>query len=505
MKRLTAYAISIALSSSLVLSAHVANKTFIADRGAVSNNCLLSMGVNPLKSSASDALDGDLSITAFYRTSYNNTKLAYYFGGGTATQPTGTIEIAPATASSTTALYGNQIDSISSDSISSGYAPMRGTAFLDPYRTETGAHLQWVQGLDRLLSGLWYIIAAPITVVYTNTRTVYHSTANTTNSAAKGAGKGLSDFFSGADLGKTSPTTQVPLTCQLLSANTTHNYAVGVADIKASLGYTLIKNKKLHVDCCLHTELPTGNRASGHLLFEPLYGQRNFFVGAGINSEYVLWANESLKANIETYACAKYTFCFGSTQVRTLGIYNNSIGSLPQSHYILVGKAQTDEVMPFANVSTVLVEVKPKNRVDCFTGLCCNYRGFTADIAYNFFYSNAESLALAARWDEGSYGVANTGLSNGAITSTTPFILSNSSLITGNAILRPGARDNSNYLDFTPAATPAQFIHKFGCSFGYRFGTRIPLRIGFGGEIDLSNDNHSVNSLGVWAKFGICF
>ncbi|MDQ5940349.1 MAG: hypothetical protein QG632_75 [Candidatus Dependentiae bacterium] len=505
MKKIATLALSAGLMTIPALSATVANKTFMAARGAVSDNCLLSMGVKPLKSKAADALDGDLSIAAFYRASYNNTKLAQYFGGGTNLIPTGTIEVAPLGASSTTALYGTQIDTISSDSVSAGKAPMYGTVFLDPYRTETGAHLQWVQGLNKLAKGLWYIIALPITVVYTNTQAIYHSTANTTSSAAKGTGKGLADFFNGSDLGKTSPASQVALSRQVLSTSSDSNYAIGIADLKASLGYTLMESNKIHLDCCLHTELPTGNRASGRFLFEPLYGQRNFSMGAGVNSEYVLWQNNAIGASLEVYACAKYTFCFPAAHMRTLGIYSNINGSLPQSQYILVGKSQTNEVLPVANASTVLTRTNPKSRFDAFTGLCCNYKGFTADLAYNFFYSTAENLTLDTAWDEGACGVANTGLADGAISASSPFILTNTALIIGNAILRPGNRSNSNYADFTPASTPAQLIHKFGCGFGYRFGTRIPMRIGAGGEVDVSGDNHSVNSLGAWIKVGLCF
>ncbi|MDQ5890241.1 MAG: hypothetical protein QG604_115 [Candidatus Dependentiae bacterium] len=484
--------------------ADVANKTFLAERGAISNNCLLSMSVNPIKNTSPDALDIDLSITGFFRRSREPEKLAQYFGDGTDTTRTGTIQIAP-TGSATSALHGYDIDLISSDSVDDGAHAMNGIVYLNPRRWEAGAHIQWVQGLDSLLKGLWCTVAVPITVTSTNMGATYLSNPNTTSSAAKGAGKKIADFFSGSDLYKTSPAPQNPLNRHIITTTDTKRSAVGIADVKASLGYNVIETERLHVDCCLHAEMPTGNKASGLIMFEPLYGQRSFFAGAGLNSELVAWKSDTTTSSLELYACAKYTYCFAAHQTRTLALHNLTNGTLPQTQFVLVGEAETNETMPLANVSTVGVTIKPKSRIDAFTGLCFNYKQFTADIAYNLFYTPQEHLTLTNQWNDTKYGVVNTGVAEADLGDGALFVMADTDLITGGSIVASGTVAHPNSVDVGSASTPAQTVHKFGAGLGYRFLTKIPVRIGFGGDVDFSINNHALTSWAVWSKIGLCF
>jgi hypothetical protein len=480
--------------SPFMLSADVANKTFIADRGTLSSNCLLGLS-SGAKDCKKDGLGADITVAGFFRQSHNNTKLARYFGGGTtAADQNGTIEVATGTTGTTNALYGWQVDYTATES-QAAY----GTVTLNPRRTEVGAQVQWNQCLNKLVKGLWFSVAAPVVYVRTEMRATYDQTANATGAANAGLGNNLSDIFSGNVTGRTSPVIQSALTNQKLTS--TYNHETGVADVSAVLGYKFVEEANYSFSGSVHANIPTGNKQAGVVAFEPIYGSRNFSFGAGLHGNFNLWRSEDKKSELNMHACGKYSYGFGAEQVRTLGLSSNTDGVVAAGHYSNVAKAiATDTVLPLANVSTLAVTVEPKSRIEAVAGFCYRFNRISVDVAYNLFYNQAENVKVKALWDETSHGRPVSGEATPVFTD-----LTETDYITGGAILAPGNTANSYTVDLSAASTPAQLVHKVGGGVNYSFETKLPISLGAGADVELSSNNHSINSWSVWAKLGFSF
>jgi len=497
MKKIIHGLLAAASVMSPMLHADVANKTFIADRGTLSSNCLIGLG-SGAKDCKKDGLGADITVAGFFRQSHNHTKLARYFGGGTtAADQNGTIEVDATAAGATQSLHGWQVDYTTDQTQAAN-----GTITLNPRRTEVGAQVQWNQCLNKLVKGLWFSVAAPVVYVRTEMRAAYDQVANTTDTAVtKGKGNNLSDIFSGGAAGRTSPFTQSVLANQKLTS--TYNHETGVADVSAVLGYKFVEEANYSFSGSLHANIPTGNKPAGAVAFEPIYGTRNFSFGAGLHGNFNLWRSEDKKSELNMHACGKYSYGFGAEQVRTLGLSSNTDGVVAQGQYILVAKENTATLTHLANVSTLAVTVEPKSRLEAVAGFCYRFNRISVDVAYNLFYNQAENLKVKALWDETSYGLPASGQSNETLNfaSAGDFIGST----TQAAILASGNTANLYTVDLSAASTPAQLVHKVGGGVNYKFETKLPISLGAGADVELSSNNHSINSWSVWAKLGFSF
>ncbi|MDQ5890240.1 MAG: hypothetical protein QG604_114 [Candidatus Dependentiae bacterium] len=491
-----------ALNSTTVL-ADFANKTFMNDRGSLSNNVLMARNVCGRNSKKKDAVGANVSVAAYYSQSYNHTNLAKYFGDGTNVTPTGLIDVS-LDAAATTGLQSGMIDPQSTASSRADIAlAMHGDVALNPRRIEAGAQIQWNQCLHKLVDGAWMSVAAPVVYVRTEMRPTYTSTANATSSAAKGMGKGLADYFGGESLGKTVLAavafTQDALAKQVITP--TYNSVTQVADVNVTLGYDFLREKSYKVGASIHGLIPTGNKEAGLVAMEPIAGNRSFFFGAGLHTRFNLWKSEDKSSSFKMHASAKYSYGFGADQVRTLGLTNVTTGVVPVAQYGLVGDIGTSHYMPLANVSTLTVSVEPRSRLEAIAGFCYRFNRFTANVAYNLFYAQAETLKLKGTFDETNYARV---LSTGVVTASASAFAVDAYTTQGGLILATSPIV-TNALDLTACTTPAQVVHKVGGDLAYSFDSKLPIRIAAGGSVDFNSSNTSFTSWTVFGKVGFSF
>jgi len=485
-----------AVMSPMALEATVANKTVLAHRGTVSDNILLSTTACGKKNHDKDALGADISVAGFYRQSHNKVKLAQYFGGGTDVLPAGNIEVVTGTGT-TTALHSTDIEMATTTTNG-----MYGTVALSPRRIEAGAHIQWNQCLNKFVKGLWMSVAAPVVYVRTEMRPTFTTTAKDVD------GQGLDTFFTGGAIARAaySTATQSALANQKMTA--LYNSATGVADVKAAVGYKFVQEKDYSFGASVHGLIPTGNKQAGVLANEPTYGNRSFFFGAGLDGQFNLYRSEDKTSSFDMHACAKYSYGFGAEQVRTLGLTDLTDGADAQGQYRLVGKVGTQIAAPLANVSTLAVTVEPRSRLEAVAGFCYRFNRFTVDAAYNLFYGQAETVKAKGLLDETLYVRVKAGVANADINEVDELFdtADNEAALTDAAgLILNVATGTQHGLDLGACTTPSQVVHKVGGGVGYSFETKLPVRIGAGGEVDFSSNNHSVNSWAVWAKVGFSF
>jgi len=491
-----------AAASTQVLEASATNKTFQADRGTLSNNILMS---NPAarvwNKGKKDSIGANVSALGFVRQTYSDSNGAKYFGTGSSLAPDAAITVTAASAvgtPTTTGLYNYQIDpSHNGSSVS-----MSGVAGLNPRRTEAGAQLAWTQSLSKFVKGLSFAVEVPVVYVRTEMRASY---ANEVASTA-GSGQNISAFFSGAALGKTgtpvaaTPVVQANLDAQVIS--TGYNTKTGVADVAVTLGYRFVKEKSYSIGGSIYGLIPTGNKATGTVAFEPMYGHRSFFVGAGLDGRFNLWKSEDNTSALDFSALARYSYGFSAADVRTLGLYSVANGNVPAGQYYFAGSVGNQSGAPLANLSTLAVNVQPRSRLEAVANFCYRYNRFNAGIAYNFFYAQKENVTFAGTWNEAAYVVPNDNTQ----TYTTPFAVSNT-VAAGNGalILAPGDLSGSYALNLDTCTTPSQVIHKVGGHVGYRFDTSLPVYASVGGEVDFTGNNHANSTWAAFAKLGFSF
>jgi len=530
--------VALASTEMVASTATAVNQTFMADRGSLSNNSLISLSGRRMRKNGKDGIGAVVSAAAFYRQSYNNTKLANYFGDGTIAAASGLIDVAPvaggATTAVTTGLLSNQIDpqALAHNAVTT---EMSGKVVLNPRRIEAGAQLEWNQSLGKAIKGLWLNVAAPVVYARTEMRPTYNpNILNTAATASVGLGEGIENYFAGNNLGKTAlvlgaqTLTQSALADQLITP--TYNSVTQVGDVRVVLGYDFFKKKgSYRLGASLNGLIPTGNKPTGINAFEPVVGNRSFFFGAGLQGFASLWKSEDKKTAFNVRGSVNYSYGFSAAQVRTLGLTNITTGSVADAQYALVAQAGTLNMLPLANVSTLAVNVVPGSRVEAVAGLMFRYNQFAASVSYNLFYNQAEKLTLVGAFTIGNtagYALVNgygftTGSTSGGIddlgdgtalftlpdTSTHPTVVNSGTTGATGSIVLPGEATTTtpNALDLSACTTPSQVIHKIGGDLAYRFDTSLPVRVAVGGDVDLSAGNASINSWAVWAKVGFSF
>ena len=440
--------------SSTGYAAITSNKTFMADRGSLSNNLVMGMTAGS-SSKAHDGFGADVSVAGFYRETYNDTDMAKYFGGG----------LTDATRTGKITLGTNDV-----------VFAQTGTATLKPHRQEYGAHVAWTQCLSKLVKGLSLKVDLPILHVQTRMGADYSAT-------------NIKTYFEG---GQAANAFTGLLTNQKHSS--TDNSKTGIANLGVAVAYKLASDADYSVSGKVTVDVPTGNKPDGVMANEPTYGSKHFALGAGLDAMFNLWRADDGKSSLDFNACVGYKYGFKAKEVRTLGISVKAAAEQDQAHYRLVGITTTDSARAFANVGTKEVDVTPQSSIDGVAGFRYSSGQFTVDAAYNLCWNQEEKVAVLDNWSttDATYGILETGVVDGTAAHAAGAI----------AKVATTAVDG---LSTVPATTPSKVTHKVGGGVGYSFNTKTPIRIGFGAEGEFNSNNNSANSWGVWAKFGVSF
>lgn len=433
-----------------------------------------------------------MSVTGFYGESTNKTDLAYLFGMGT----TGAIKVtagnpiilnssylpdlaATATAMDTT-LYNVEIhhtpnsdgSSLAASAGTNGAGdpdtaqdrvPMYGTLNFAPKRQVYGAHLGWTQSLDSLLKGLEFTVRAPIVQVRTSMKATTTGAHASSIPAEDGkSGQGLLDYFGGnltTDIATYIHVSQKALTQDKI--DNTFGTVTGLADVELGVNYKFdcAKMKAVTFGVGALVQIPTGNKPDMNRLFEAVYGNRGH-VAAGARGFVHVDAYKKGDMRIGIDAALNWKYSFKNTEKRTMGIYDitNKV-MVAASPYRLVMQNGVTGVQPAANVLTVDHDVTPRNQVDAVAGFCVEYKNFTFDLGYNFYWHQSDVVAMkAGAWTNDKFALAhphysmNTHAPADDGDTDTIYVVGGSSYLTGNHVINNnggfiGRHDDTNDYD----------------------------------------------------------
>lgn len=232
----------------------------------------------------------------------------------------------------------------------------------------------------------------------------------------------------------------------------------GAADIDLQVGYRFLNKDDYNAQIYLSLIIPTEHKTPNNYFFKPQVGSQHWGLGGGLEAQVMLWGDEdhAVKANYAT----SYRYFFQSPEERLLGL-----SDLPWGHYNLINVHGT--IAPAANYLLKTVDVARGSMLDMVLSFVYNNYGFTADIGYELYFSEQETVKVPGPIPQYTHAV--TGVSHA--------------------------------LDATAAETPTQFTHSIYGGIGYTFTDfDTPLTLGAGCKYEYASSNSALDNVSYWIK-----
>ncbi len=420
---------AVAISAQNV-SAHT-NKTYMATRNQALRNLPLEMTTTKERTVAKleDRFGGTISATGFYGQNTKKDETGKYFGVNSKNE----IKLGDAAA-----VAAKTADLVSTTIINAPASTE--TIKIAPEVIDYGVNLGWYQDLSKICSGLNLKVAVPVEHKEQDMK-LSSKDANVVNYFKGNAIAGQEALKYGKIAGKQS--------------------ATGVADIDVQLGYRFLDKESYNAGLNLAVVIPTGKDVKSEYAFAPQVGGKHWGLGAGLDAQARVWGSE--EHNVKINFAANYRYMFEATEKRTLGLKDMAWGQ-----YRLVNATNA----PVANGLTHDVNVTPGSQLDAILGLAYNNGGFTADLGYNLYFAEQESVKVKGT-------LANPTLAGAAVATA---------------------------IDATAAETPAQFTNSIYGGVGYSFKEwEYPVTLGLGGKYEFAAKNSALEGWQAWAKAGLSF
>lgn len=297
----------------------------------------------------------------------------------------------------------------------------------------------------------------------------------------------------------------------------------GLGDIELKLGREWYYSDCCYVGSYFGILIPTGTKAKGVNVFEPIVGWGKYFaVMWGTEGGWEFWHNcdESWSLALDYNIHSQYFF--SRKQVRSFDLkgkpwsrYQEVYANLAQAQEAATmagcppNAACTNDLVgnnlstPGINVFTQCVKVRPGFMFNMTSAFVLNNEcGFNGELGWNFFAREGECVKL--RWVEGPALKAACGCGRtNSVRNITPNLLLN----------EPAVHDadftviTQNDIDINSAAHPAGLAYLVYGTLGWNWDDRCnPLGISFGASYEFpSTTNSELNRWGAWFKFNVAF
>lgn len=294
------------------------------------------------------------------------------------------------------------------------FSPQMSNALID---------FDWYLGLNKLLTGLYFRIHAPL--VYTRWDLRMCESFITTGSNAYDPGyfnatgatrdelsTNFLSFISGTQAPEIPGIEFHPLCNAKMSCHSLR--MTRLSEIECALGWNILMNDRYHLGINARIALPTGNRPTGEFLFEPIVGNgHHWAAGGGLSTHIQLWHNEETEEQAALYCDINITHLFKTYQCRSFDLCRNG----DNSRYMLAQRMGTpialglrgsvdgqlieptsqyqNELTTVANLTTLPVYVSASVQADI--ALMVNYvKGKNSwGIGYGYWGRSCEKVTLA--------------------------------------------------------------------------------------------------------------
>ncbi|MEX0671910.1 MAG: hypothetical protein WD068_00990 [Candidatus Babeliales bacterium] len=450
-----------------------------------------------------------LSITTAYARSFNTEKLGKYFS--------------PVCNSACFTLGADRKADVRAEDFGLSCS---GVACLEPKSSNFIADIQYYLGLDPICEGLFLTIYAPI--VY-NSRRISCCASSKESCGSTFEACLMSLDSTKVDTGTTNITTA--LNGSILWGDLEHTMNFGklccqenvtrLADLQAEIGYNYWMSDTAYCGIKLIAKAPTGNRAQGRMIFEPIAGNGGHVeLGGGLQAYWRCWEKDT-DHFISTHIELDVTHLFTTNCQKRVFDLNNGCNIDPSrcfSRYLLLKEFSNDGTSLVGlergpNVFAQNLTVRIPVQVDITWLLSYQYTCWLADFGYNFWgQSEEEIMDFLPNVPGNTYaikgilpmcstvtGAPNTRTASRSTINTTRGIegetdgpvstFINCADINTCSALAPSARSNSAVLAITYLWN--DYKHE-------------PW-LGIGAKIEVGSTNSALDQWTLWAKGGISF
>lgn len=275
----------------------------------------------------------------------------------------------------------------------------------------------------------------------------------------------------------------------------------GVGDIDITLGRRIADAEHYDMATFLTITAPASKSPTGEFLFEPIRGNGSHVeFGGGVEGTVDLCKSEDF--SIEAMYNIGMGYIFKSKETRTFDSFMDAKIRMPWQRYFLVGEKDTaGALIPFANVSTLPVDVRPGFKIEGFAGLGFLSEDFSVDLGYAFWAKEAEKVRLRGDWADDKYTFPNAAdyrtYEAVSLDSTSPHTF--------------GASNNTTIqkteLDLSSPATPGQLSQAFWGAATYIVRTEgyPPLALTVGADYEFGQDAATLSTWMVFGKLSVSF
>jgi hypothetical protein len=376
-----------------------------------------------------------------------------------------------------------------------------------PRSTFVGVGITYKQEIAQFCDdrALWFTLSAPIIQIKNEMRLSEHIIEN---------GGGVSPDVPGAVGSATEAFRQPAWLFGKINDNDCNMKKTRMGDLEFLLGYQLVHNECCMLDSYAGVLFPTGNRACGKLLFEPVVGfNKHYGALFGSSALITIW-NGSEDRSLQWAVDVSGQYLFKRTEIRSVPLKNKPFSQYMQTYRNAEqAQAAADEADPLIalslntpgiNLFTLPLVIKPGFSRTINTALVYNHCRFQGEIGYNFYARQAECAEFACRFNESAALKAFTGQ---GVTNSVQQIGNNYGGV--NDLLLQDYPENiitASQLNLNLAAAPAMLSHTLYGSMGYHWDDRTyPTLFGYGASYEFSGDNTGMNRWMVWGKAGISF
>jgi hypothetical protein len=418
-------------------------------------------------------LSGNMQVSAFYQHSTNSSDIGRYFGIGNGKN---SFEI------------GDSKEIEGDIFIRRWEKEAAGTITLKPKHIVYGVNLEYLQKANKF----FIKTSLPINNVKND---VGLKITNAVNAKITGGGKeyALANLFKGKLTINEGNDKQKALTHAKINGSRTTG---GVSDFEVKFGYKINHTDKQYTTASLDVLIPTGNKAKGEHLWEPIYGNGHH-PGLGGSFDCGFHIYEGDIGTLWLTGGANYKYLFSNTQKRTL---NLTFFKRKFSQYITVGRyGKQDPLFPLANISTNDVKVTPGGQVNHYVNLSLQKNNTFIDVGYHLYWKDNESV-ISKETDKTRYAVpfADYESSN---------LLDDARSYKLDSIKSSFENIEQKLLDERSAATPMQLTQKLSADIRFKkeINQDINTMIGFGGSFELAQGNSALDQFALWFKTSISF
>jgi hypothetical protein len=280
-----------------------------------------------------------------------------------------------------------------------------GTVFLNPVIYQVGADFLLYIGAHKTERGFFFKVHAPVGVMNTNpnlgfTDTVEEVVYPVGSLAQASTTPAPYENIQAAFKGGQSAGYLQAMVKGLISSQRTSSAKFG--DAEFALGYNLFADDKKHVGIAIRFSAPTGNKAEGIYVFEPIFG-RNGHWGAGgeIIAHYKFWESDSSDDKwAQLFFDGDVMHLFTSKHMRSFDLANNGAGS----KYMLLGQfignaihttsEFQNQVLNAVNITTVGVCSTFAAEGNFAIGADFHWKNWSLEIGYEGWGRTCEQLKL---------------------------------------------------------------------------------------------------------------